>query len=79
MPKKLKLALKDLKVQSFVTSFDEKEKARVKGAGATDFCTFYTECDPVCQSQFTCDCEPHGPSQHNTCRPSVCTGVLCCY
>ncbi len=64
MPKKLKLKLEDLKIQSFVTLLTEDEKKKFKGGGSVD-------CDsthyPCCHTTF----EP-------TCRPSYCSGEVCC-
>lgn len=65
MPKKLKLSLDQLKIQSFVTSLDDIESKKVKG-GETEFgltCNFkcgrtaYWECetDPC---SYTCECDP---------------------
>lgn len=68
MPKKLKLNLNDLKVQSFVTALTDEEKNRFKGAGS-DGCdsggTALTHC--TCVTRCTC-----------TCQPSECSGLQCC-
>lgn len=58
MPKKLRLDIDALKVQSFVTSLPDKDKSKIKGGdevtklpGGT--CTCDTMCLTVCQG--TCD------------------------
>lgn len=58
MPKKLKLNLNDLKVQSFVTALDEREKRGFKGGttGGDDGCPpTCATCPATCaQTCFTC-------------------------
>lgn len=68
MPKKIKLDLSGLKVQSFVTSVEKNEQEEVKGGalpktcGTCDFCswTYFWQCgpsdtfSPYCAS--ACDC-----------------------
>ncbi len=44
MAKKMKLALKDLKIQSFVTSLKDEEKAEAKGGSGYFKCSWY-QCD----------------------------------
>ncbi len=48
MPKKLKLDLKGLKVQSFVTSLDGNEKKNIHGGATAEYTPCVSECD-------TCD------------------------
>jgi hypothetical protein len=52
MQKKLKLNLKDLKIQSFVTSLENGDKTKIKAGGTGD-----TACEP-CQTDppVTCTC-----------------------
>jgi hypothetical protein len=49
MPKKLKLTLKELKVNSFVTSLKDGDEAKLKGGDQT-MCT----CRPVCTYEPGC-------------------------
>ncbi len=67
MPKKIKLNLSDLKVQSFVTNLNEKEKNELKGGASlpNDCYSYPNDCytnDPTCV----------------TCGPSICSGAVCC-
>ncbi len=52
MPKKIKLNLNDLKVQSFVTAFDDKEKREFIGGTSDDGGV----CPPTCGSQCATVC-----------------------
>ena len=52
MDKKTRLDLKDLKVQSFVTSLDDTEKAKVKG-GINPTCN---TCDDDCSITYIWAC-----------------------
>jgi hypothetical protein len=66
MPKKLKLGLNDLKVQSFVTSLKNEEKSLVKGAS-----------DPLC-SELDCETTPYGTCEtYQTCPTDCNTCVTC--
>lgn len=70
MPKKLKLDLGGLKVQSFVTSLDNGDEKKIK-AGATAATCGGETCDPECPlTEYTCqtDC-----GTCNTC-PISCGG-----
>lgn len=70
MPRKIKLNLNDLKVQSFVTALNEYDKAKIKGG--TD--TADDDCDTstcrTCYTRCTCDTACGG-----TCMPSY---IACC-
>ena len=74
MPKKLKLGLKGLRVQSFVTSLHNEEKSVVKGGLS----------DPIC-SEVNCATTPYGtcatyqtcPTDCNTCN--TCDTCVTCY
>ena len=48
MDKKVKVDLKDLNVQSFVTSLEDEEKSKVKGGWAT---FPLTRCVPICTDE----------------------------
>lgn len=56
MPKKLKLDLNDLKVNSFVTSLDQKTAAEVKGGWSEAF-----SCNPC--SEIACPTTPYATCQ----------------
>lgn len=79
MPKKLRLDLKDLKVQSFVTSLEEKTRSRIIGGvqdsireGCPDPPPGTSMCNTVCNTCFnTC-----GLSCGGTCA-SDCTCNTC--
>lgn len=69
MPKKLKLGLNGLKVQSFVTSLHNEEKSGVKGGVS----------DPIC-SENNCDTTPYGTCEtYQTCETDcgTCQGYTC--
>lgn len=74
MPKKLKLNLNDLKIQSFVTTLKSSEEEILKGGADTgtngESCTCNTNC--TCYTCGTCG------TWCNTCRPSICSGYVCC-
>ena len=67
MPKKIKLNLNDLKVQSFVTALDDKDKKKIEGGGSSG-CTGPDEDCTFCSQDTAC----------NSCRPSVCSGTVAC-
>lgn len=63
MSKKIKMDLKDLKVQSFVTSLDEEEKSQLKG-GLPNTCV---TCDLECSFSRWMDCMTEYLSCFQTC------------
>jgi hypothetical protein len=78
MPKKLKLDLKGLKVQSFVTSLEDGEKKQVKGGDPYTLETDCPSCLPTCNScQVTCAESCYGTCETcascPTCNPKVYT------
>jgi hypothetical protein len=90
MPKKLKLGLSPLKVQSFVTSLTGKDKKGIRAGGTTDL----TSLQVACSCGGSCDtCEPCEPSVpcpslescvetcHETecCQSDVCTITVCTF
>lgn len=62
MPKKVKLTISSLKVQSFVTSLDKGKEAMIKGGASNSncaVCTDYSGCDtcaPTVCNENTCSC-----------------------
>jgi hypothetical protein len=82
MPKKLRLDLGNLKVQSFVTSLEGDEASKVKAGatndtmclpGCSDECTD-TEVSCSCYTCDTCDtCALSCPGSCPTCQPKVVT------
>lgn len=62
MPKKLKLNISNLKVQSFVTSLDKHKEAMIKGGASNSncaICTDYSACEtcvPSMCDENTCSC-----------------------
>jgi hypothetical protein len=61
MPKKLKLKLEDIKIQSFVTNLSEEEQNKIKGGTDVATCTFpccnntyYTTKSPPNQNCWNC-------------------------
>lgn len=78
MPKKLKLDLKGLEVQSFVTSLEKREKRQVKGGDPYTLETNCPSCMPTCIScVFTCAETCYGSCATCetcvTCQPKVFT------
>jgi len=59
MPKKLKLNMDELKIQSFITALSDEEKRNLKGAGTgvdcdttgSVCCTSNQNCGSICQTQ----------------------------
>jgi hypothetical protein len=77
MPKKLKLDLNGLKVNSFVTSLEKQEREKVKGGVEwTDFGS--CSCDGAC---FSVDCYTNGQLTCESCNtePECCgySGTNC--
>jgi hypothetical protein len=74
MPKKMKLRLKDLKVQSFVTQLGD-EIRRVKG-GVSENTLCILTCMYPCGTEETCEtcdtCETCGASCGGTCTCDTC-------
>ena len=67
MSKKMKLGLKDLKVQSFVTSLQNNEQQVLKGGGVPTCNT----CDDECSITYIwlCPTDPEYPTCGKTCGP----------
>jgi hypothetical protein len=81
MPKKLKLSLKSIKVQSFVTSLKDDEKKNVHGGTTQIQCeTEQPEC-PTLSCGGTCEQSCYGTctvcGTCNTCVTTPCYGTLC--
>jgi len=81
MPKRKKLNLTPLAIQSFVTSLDNREQDEAKGGISTKLCnSFAPECTPTVISICN-DCATIGDTCETcetdcgTCSPSVC--VVC--
>lgn len=77
MPKKLKLNLNELKVQSFVTALTDEEKDKYRGAGSDkcDDTGGAATCVPCTNTCGTCSCG----TACQTCSPSWCSGgANCC-
>ncbi len=85
MPKKLKLDLNGLKVQSFVTSVDNSVQKKIKAGISTRPCsetcgpcyteTCYTECgtcETECGTCATCTCATDCGTCHITCPWKTC-------
>ena len=68
MPKKMKLALKGLKVQSFVTSLEDGAKTKIKGGATEAFTCPPEDCTYSCNScAATCPGATCGASCGGTC------------
>jgi hypothetical protein len=93
MPKKLKLDINNLKVQSFVTSLENRDKTKIKaGADKTrDYDTFpCNTCDDPCEPSFggtcvyTCDgtclntCDCSPETYCGTCGGATCYATKAC-
>jgi hypothetical protein len=82
MPKKKKMSLSPIKVQSFVTTLDDKQKNKVKG-GATYDCTPDScpggTCPPTWNAscEGTCDTCASDCTCFNTCDNTCTCGTLC--
>ena len=57
MPKKLKLDLKGLKVQSFVTSLDKGEESKIKGGSVVNTVCPVSTCPGACEPPGTPTCD----------------------
>ncbi len=89
MPKKLKLNLKGLKVQSFVTSLKDEEKTKIRGGDVLtnsclqctetcQGCNTYTDC-PTCPEGTCVSCETFSPCHTcETCPELTCTCPQVC-
>lgn len=88
MPKKFKLDIESLKVQSFVTSLNNEAKRKIRGGEIpTDTCfscpdtyqecNTYTEC-PTCPGGTCASCETLGPCQTcDSCGPTCSCPQVC--
>lgn len=78
MPKKLKLNLNELKVQSFITTLNDAERNMLRGGGSEEqvSCTG-PDCVESCTCPTDCSCATCPPICTNT--GGGCTGLpICC-
>lgn len=76
MPKKLKLDLNGLKVNSFVTSLGNRDREKIKGGvDPTDFGS--CSCDGGCQTKYMLTC-PECFSIDHTCETCDCPSINTC-